>query len=141
MLSKDIGGYVLGAFTVPTSQVAGTLASAAFDRSPVNGAQNFDSVFLFHACGAATGSPTAQTVDCKLQECATVGGTYTDVSPAVSLTQLTADDTSAYTKANVRNCLQFLKLLHTVAFTGGSTPAIPVSGAIIGGGAAYSPTY
>ena len=79
--------------------------------------------------GAATGTPSSYTVDAKLQECATSGGSYTDVSGA-AITQLTADSKLAVIRVEGLGIsrLRYLKLLITPAMTGGTSPKAIIAG-------------
>lgn len=81
--------------------------------------------------GAATGAPTSLTVDAKVQESDTSGGTYTDVSGA-AITQQTAGSKSAQIRVEGLGTSRkrFLRLVVTTAFVGGTSPTIPVVGTI-----------
>lgn len=90
--------------------------------------------------GAATGTPTSYTVDAKVQECATSGGSYADVSGAV-ITQIVADDKSAQIRVEGLGTsrLRYLKLIITPAMTGGTTPKALISGTCLLGRAYKNP--
>lgn len=75
--------------------------------------------------GLATGSPSAQTVDTKIQECDTSGGSYTDISGA-TMTQITADSLGGEINLDLNSIKRYIKVVTTVALTGGSTPKLPV---------------
>ena len=86
--------------------------------------------------GAATGTPTSYTVDAKVQECDTSGGTYADVTGA-TITQITADNKTASIRVEGLGTSRkrYLKLIITPAMTGGTSPAALVSGiALLGRG-------
>ena len=70
--------------------------------------------------GTVTG--TTPTLDVKIQECATVGGTYTDISGA-TFTQVTATGTVPVGLDFLRT-LPFLRVVGTIA---GTTPTFPFS--------------
>ena len=118
----------------PVSQAAGAVNGAAVD------AKGYDSGLAIVEMGVATGSPTAQTVDAKIQESADGSTGWADVSGA-SITQQTADDKSAQIRVDdLENSRQrYLRLVITVGFTGGSTPAIPIVGNIVLGRAENIP--
>ncbi|MBI5071667.1 hypothetical protein HZB93_02105 [Candidatus Falkowbacteria bacterium] len=90
--------------------------------------------------GAATGTPTSYTVDGKVQECATSGGSYADVSGAV-ITQITADNKSAQIRVEGLGTsrLRYLKLIITPAMTGGTSPKALISGTALLGRAYKNP--
>lgn len=132
-MQRNIGAYAKVVRGVsPANATASTITGPAIDR------QGFESCILAHSCGAATGSPTARTVDCKLTHSDTSGGTYTDVAGAAA-TQLTADDTDAEKNVSLIGVKRFLKVVQTVAFTGGTAPAIPVEATVVLGGAVELP--
>ena len=110
----------------PKNATPATIDGAGIDRSPPGSMQQYESVELHLACGAATGAPTAQTVDAKLQDSATVGGTYADVVGG-AVVQLTADDTESRVKLSVKGAKEFLRVRVVVALTAGTAPAIPVA--------------
>jgi len=88
-----------------------------------------EKVKLVAAIGAVTG--TSPTLDIKVQDCDTSGGTYADVSPATAFTQLVAG--SANTVASIgldtRAVRRFVKLYGTA---GGTTPSFTLGVAIVG---------
>ena len=116
----------------PANSAAATITGPAIDR------QGFESCVLQLACGAATGSPTARTVDAKLTHSDTSGGTYTPVN-STAVTQLTADNVESSKDIDLIGLKRYLKVEVVVAFTGGTTPAIPVAVDVILGGAVETP--
>jgi hypothetical protein len=91
----DIGAY-LGANKgiKVTNSVAATINGTYVDR------QDYQSCVLVCQCGDASGSPTAQTVDCKLQHSTATGSGFVDVTNG-AITQITADDSLAYVDVNL----------------------------------------
>ena len=75
---SDIGGIIKPVAAVVANS-SGTTNSSAIDR------QGYESCVLFHACGAATGSPSAQTADSKLQDSADGSTSWADISGAAWL--------------------------------------------------------
>jgi hypothetical protein len=129
----NIGGYVKADKGIKvTNSVAATINGTYVDR------QDENSCTLVCQCGDASGSPTAQTVDCKLQHSTATGSGFADVTNG-AITQITADDTLAYVDINMEGLNRYIRAVVTVAFTGGSTPAIPVSATIILGGGRDEP--
>ena len=108
----------------PQDAAAGAINGEAIDRS------GYDYGLFIVEAGAASGSPSAQTVDAKLQECATSGGTYTDVT-GDTMTQIIADNKQGTIKTNLKGLKTFVRLVVTPGFTGGSTPKVPVSASCV----------
>jgi len=116
----------------PEDSAAATITGAAIDRT------GFNSCILHAAAGAATGAPSAQTVDAKIQDSATSGGSFVDF-PGGAITQITADDSDAEVDIDLSGAKAFIKVVVTVAFTGGTTPAIPVASTLALGGSEVEP--
>lgn len=100
----------------------------------------YNSAVFVVSNGAATGTPTSYTVDGKVQECDTSGGSYTDVTGA-TITQITADNKVATIRVEGLGTgrKRFLKLIITPAMTGGTTPKALVSGTALLGRAYTQP--
>ena len=127
--STSVGSTIRpAAGTVPAAPAAGTRTGAAIDRD------GFDSCVLFVQAGAATGAPTTLSLTAKLTECATSGGSYTDV-PGAAITAITAVSTSARVNVDLSGCLRYLKVSETVAFTGGTAPTLGAASSVVLGGA------
>lgn len=90
--------------------------------------------------GAATGTPSSYTVDAKVQESDTSGGSYTDVTGA-TITQITADSKSATIAVEGLGTSRkrFLKVVVTPALTGGSTPKALIAATVQLGRAFVNP--
>jgi hypothetical protein len=116
----------------PQSSTGGAINGTGYDAS------GFADGVAVVSVGATTGTPTSFTVNAKLQECATVDGTYTDITGA-SITAITAIDKQAEIKfARGVATLKFIRLVVTPAFVGGSTPTVIVGGTLMLGNATYS---
>ena len=130
----DLGGHVsIGASTKPANQTPATVNGTSIDREAVD---NPMSAVLEVACGAATGSPSAQTVTVSLQDSAD-DVTFADfgTQPAV----LSADSTRASADFNLATAERYIRVERIVALTGGSSPAIPCAEVLILGGANVLP--
>lgn len=128
-LRSDIGSFIKPVKGInPANQAAGTVNGAAIDR------QRYGSCTLHLAVGAATGSPTAQTVDAKLQDSADGSTGWADLTGA-AVTQRTADNTEAEVDANLAGAKQYIRAVVVVAFTAGTSPAIPIAATVVLGGA------
>ena len=114
----------------------GILQKRALDPVATDGANNgvaidtkgYNSLVFTIQNGVATGTPTSYTVDAKVQECATSGGTYADVSGA-TITQITANSKEAVIRVEGLGTsrLRYLRAVVTAAMTGGTTPKALVS--------------
>lgn len=143
---KDVGHQLkCSVGIVATNEAAGTINGTGVDRMAQGSREGFDSCVLFGQCGAASGTPTTQAVDFKLQDSAD-NSSFADLSAAVqlesgtsSLTQQVADSGSQQLNINLRPCRRYIRAVCTVAFTGGSTPKIPVSATLILGGSHHTP--
>ena len=129
----DIGSKVKMARSAAPIGAAGAVNGAAIDR------QGFGSCVLFLNTGAATGTPATQAADAKLQESADGSTGWTDIANA-AVTQIVADNGSAYVDVNLRTIKRYVRVVQTIALTGGTTPAWPVASNVVLGGADVLPT-
>lgn len=130
---RNIGAYIASKLGVaPQSASAGTINGAAIDRL------GFGSAVLVAECGAATGAPTTRTVNSKLQQSADGSTGWTDVTNAATPT-LSADNGIAEADIDLSGCHRYVRQAIVAAFTGGTSPAIPVSGTVVLGGAQELP--
>ncbi len=122
----------------PIASTGAVHTSAAIDRARHNVA------LFFIQGGAATGSPTGQTADFKIQESATSGGSYADAVAGqiggVAITQQVADDFGVELLVDLRGMLGFIKGLLTTTLTAGTSPTWPVSADVVLAGASELPT-
>lgn len=139
-LQRDIGKYIAVKKGIdPANASAGAINGAAIDRAGQGGGKLALSAVLHHACGAATGAPTARTVDSKIQDSAdgsTGWADYVDPKTGVvaAAAQLTADNQDAEVDVDLSAAKKFIRVVETVGFTGGTTPAIPVAAGVSLGG-------
>lgn len=131
--NNNIAAY-LGQRTAifPASSAAATVNGAAIDT------QGFNSLAFVGSCGAASGTPSAQSVIYKLQESDDGSTGWGDITGAVAAA-LTANNSTAKIPLNVQGRKRYIRAVATVSFTAGTSPAIPVSGVILLGGAANLP--
>lgn len=136
--SKNIGAYIKPIMTIPpTNQVAVAafgLEGIAVDRFPEVGKQ-FDSCVFHLQRGTTSSDPDPHTVEAKLQESSVEadGPTWTDIAGS-TLGPLGVDNSEAQANVDLTGAKRYIRGVATVAFTGGTTPAIPVSADIILGG-------
>jgi len=106
----------------PQAAAAGAVNGLSVDRL------GFEDAVLMVSVGAVAGSPTAQTVDVKVQDSAD-GTTWADVA-GLTVEQITAADTSKDLGINLSPLRRYIRAVATVAFTGGTTPNIQLAVAI-----------
>lgn len=130
---------------------AGTFIDPADDASADGGtaidryAQNarsgkYMSALLFAKVGAATGSPTAQSVTVTVQDSADGSTDWTAIGSAnvhgasasgSGLAAITADNGAAYCEINLKHVRRYVRVLVTTAFTGGTSPTISVCAGLV----------
>jgi hypothetical protein len=115
----------------PQSASAGSINGVAIDRL------GYSSASFAVITGAVTGSPSAQTVDAKIQEADASGGTYTDVSGAT--VSITDADSIGEINVDLSGLKRYIRIVLTVSFTGGTSPAIEVASNCALGEAQYNP--
>jgi hypothetical protein len=128
--SNDIGAYVKTAVGLKpiNSAASATNKGDAIDRL------GFNSAVMAAAVGAAAGGPSARSAIFKVQQSdTTTDGDFVDVSGA-ALAAMTADNASGYLDLNIQGLKRYIRVVCTVALTGGTTPTIPVAATIILGG-------
>lgn len=129
--SNNIGAFIAPKVGLkPTNSAASaTNKGAAIDRV------GFLSATMHAACGAAAGGPSAQSAIFKLQESDTdQDADFADIDDA-ALAAMTADNGEGKLDINLQMRKKYIRVVCTVALTGGSTPTLPVSACLILGGA------
>ena len=123
---RDLNAHVSAKTgTVPLANTGTVVNGTGFDRT------EFLSCVLIASAGAATGGPSAQTYDVKLQEADLLAGPYTDVADAAT-PQISADNGLATKGVDLGGLKKFVRTVSTVALTGGTD--WPVSDTILLGG-------
>lgn len=124
----------------PAARSAGAVNGTGIDRT------GFNSCVLIGQAGAVTGAPSAQTVDYKLQHSDLIGSGYVDYTPSIpnpggtgAVAQLTAVSTVKKRSIDLKTAKQFIRVVGTVGFTGGTTPTLNTSAIIVLGGADVLP--
>lgn len=129
--------------TVPALVAAGTRNGPAIDRATPGGV-HYSSLTLHTATGATAGAPTTQAVDSKLQTSGDGATGWADYVPpgetaAAAVAQITAASSNAEVDVNLEGAKRFIRVVETVAFTGGTAPTIGVSSTVILAGADRTP--
>lgn len=118
--SVKVDGYL-----TPASTTAATVTGAVVDR------KGFDEVTLTGKVGAASGSPSAQSVIYKVQDSADGSTDWQDVANGTAAA-LTADGDEVVLRVpSAYNLRRYLRLAAVVSFTGGSSPAIIPTGNLL----------
>lgn len=89
--------------------------------------------------GQATGTPTTQSVTYKLQDAADDGSGSVDAGTAADFTggggtAITADSSDDEIDVDLKGARDYVRVVGTVAFTGGSTPEQLIASTIVFGG-------
>lgn len=118
-------GVLIAKGVDPIAQGASEKLSAAIDTF------GYNSALIEVNTGAATGTPTSYSVAVKVQECATSGGTYADISGATAT--LAADGKHAQIRVEGLGTsrLRYLKISMTPSFVGGTSPAALIGGVAV----------
>lgn len=128
--------------TVPAAVSAGTRNGSAIDRT-VAGGVHYGTCTLFAASGAATGAPTTQTLDAKIQDSADGSTGWADYKPdgttVAAATQITAVNSSSELDVDLQGAKRYIRVVEVVAFTGGTTPTLGAQTVIVLGGADRTP--
>lgn len=127
---NDLGAHIkkVAAINPLAAQAAGAANGAAIDRL------GYMSMSFIGQCGAATGTPSAQSVTFKLQESADGSTGWADIADA-DADALTADNGVARIDLNLQARKRYIRAVATVAFTAGTSPTISVAGVAVLGGA------
>jgi hypothetical protein len=134
MLPTDVGAEVkvVAGFS-PRASAGEVINGAAINR------QDFQSCVLHARSGAVSGAPTAVTYDARLQESADGITGWTDI-PGAAVEQITAADTEKHVNVNLAGVKPYIRVVGTVAFTGGTSPTLNVAATVVLGGAVVKPT-
>lgn len=111
---------------------AGTRNGSAVDR--LQGGSMANSLVLLCNVGATTGSPSAQTYDCKLQDSADGSTGWNDIAGAAITQKTSATAALSHVDVNLAGAKRYLRVVEVVAFTGGSQPATPAGVVLVLGG-------
>lgn len=131
-------------YTFEHAKAVTSIAPKSLDAGAENGVAvdtaGFGDGVAIISIGAATGSPSAQTVDAKLQESANGTSGWADISGA-AIVQATADNKTAEIKISRRTRAaseRYIRAVITPGFTGGTSPEIPCAATIVLGNPEYA---
>lgn len=128
-MSKNIAAAVKPVVLIAAQSATATVTGSAVDIR--TGGALTDAMFLV-SVGAPTGTPDTKSVIFKLTQSATSGGSYTDVANS-TFTAATGGTAQVGSKGVILDPVNypFVKAVATIAFTGGSTPAFPISASLV----------
>jgi len=111
-----------------TPKSAGTSSTLWVERT------KFLSAVIMLAVGAASGSPTGQSVKITVQDATDASGSgaanLTDINGDDIVIELTADSVNSIADVDLGGARDYIGGSVVVALTGGSTPAIPINVAV-----------
>lgn len=119
---------------LPVAQAAGAVNGAAVDMT------EFGDGVVVISVGAATGTPTTQSVAAKLQESLDGSSGWADI-PGAAITAITVNSRTAEIRVERKKRVAskpFVRAVITPAFTGGTSPAIPVAATFLLGNPMYT---
>lgn len=126
----------------PALPAAGARNSAAIDRATPGG-NFFNSATLVQKTGAIAGSPSAQTVDAKIQDSPDGSTGWADYKPdgvtTAAIAQLTAANAVGEVDVDLSGAKRYIRVVETVAFTAGTSPTIGADSTVILAGADRTP--
>jgi hypothetical protein len=82
----------------------------------------YNSALIEVQTGAATGTPDSYAVACKVQECATSGGSYADISGATATLDADGKHAQIRIEGLGTSRLRYLKVSMTPSFVNGTSP-------------------
>lgn len=139
----DQGHAILSVLSVaPIASTGATHNGVAVDRIPSSD-QSFRSGLLEVSIGAATGSPTALTVDCSVQESADGSTGWAAITAGhggpIAMTQATAGSQVVQVPFTMTGTYRYLRAVVVTTLTAGTSPTLPVAANIVLAGARKVP--
>ena len=135
-LEKLLGSIFSVAVGNPSlANAAGTRNGAAIDRATPGGVR-YAGMSVVAECGAATGKPSAQTLDAKVQDSADGSTGWADYIPpgestVAAVPQLAADGAISKVDVDLSGAKRYVRIVETVALTGGTSPKLPASEVVV----------
>ncbi len=130
---QNIGAFIHAHITLPPlANAAGTRNGIAVDRLQPGGLAA--SVLLVRSTGATTGTPSATTLDVRLQSSADGSTGWVDVASGALPQKTTLTAAIGELDIDLSSAQRYLRAVEVNAFTGGTSPATPSGVDIILGG-------
>ena len=137
-MHKDIGQYIKEADAFdPIASTGAAHNGKGIDRAGQGKGTLHLSLVMVLIAGSATGSPTAQTADMKLQDSAD-NSTFADVT-GETVTQIIADDKISAKNVDLSALRRYVRVVVTTTLTAGTSPTLPVAAAVVLGPAEELP--
>ena len=138
---RNVGGLVTSRTALRPQASA---AAAAFSLVGLTvDREAFQSALFKTITGAATGAPSAVAVTSKLQD-SEDGTTFADVAASQSNPSVTSSvaavNSSGILEVDLSPLRRYVRMVHTVAFTGGTSPTVQIAAECILGGGPMLPT-
>ncbi len=125
----DPGTHLGGGVSIPAGTALSGTTAAAGDWVDCKDLQG--PVYAEFNCGNSTGSPSAFTATCKLREADTSGGSGAqDIPVQDDALVLSANKTGGFVTG--RRTKRYVQAHATPAFTGGSSPTLPIAAQVRG---------
>lgn len=141
MILRNIGSYILPKVAIaPQSSVAATVNGTGVNRD------GYLSAVLHGVTGAVSGAPTTTSVVYKIQHSNDDGSTdaYADADDnqgnALAMAALTAASSDKRMDIDLSGLKKYVRVVATISFTGGTSPAALIFAELTLGGAASLPT-
>lgn len=133
-MSKKLGEAIKQVCALrPQALAAGVVNGPVIDRL------GFEDAVLIVSSGAVSGTPTAQTLDARIQHGnAADGSDMVDVT-GLTITQITVADTDRQLDIDLLPLKRYIRVVVTAGFTGGTSPTIQASASIALGAAKEVP--
>lgn len=112
--------------TITTMLEAITARTATFNGTAFDALDYEGTILVVQSVGVVSG--TTPTLDGKIQESDTSGGTYTDIA-AATFTQVTATNSWQSLKVDIQMSKRFIRYVGTIS---GSTPSFTMGCAFVG---------
>jgi len=122
-------GALIKAFlgVAPGARSAGAVNGPAIDR------MGYGSATITVVTGAETGTPSARSSTCKLQDSADGSTGWADIAGAS--VAVAAVDSVGEVDVNLAGAKRYVRVVNTTAFTGGTSPTLLSSATLVLGGA------
>lgn len=130
LIQRNIGSLIKPVASVRPQAATATVNGGSVDRI----AHNLPlSALMRTALGAVTGAPSSFTVQAKVQDSAD-NSTFADYAPLGTVIQgavLAAANSDDLVPVNLSSARRYVRVVETIAFTGGTSPTIEIAADLI----------
>lgn len=131
-MARETAAVVRTVRAIAPDEYSASANGPAIDR------QGFANAELFVDVGDVEGSPTAFTVNLKLQDSADGSTGWADL-PGAAIQQVSAANTQRTLSLNLAGARRYVRAVLTISFTGGTSPNVAVAAALVLGGSDVRP--